>query len=189
MNLLRACGVLLLILLSACASQSPLKQTPAGVTTVDAPFTFNGRVAIQHEGERTATGLRWIHTATTDEILLLAPLGQVVARLFQDKNEVMLDASGKHYVASDLPSLTQQVLGWELPLSGLRYWVLAMPAQDGKAEITRNPHGQIALLRQNGWEIHFARFVNDETTSLPLRFSLRRAPLEILVVIDEWEKP
>jgi outer membrane lipoprotein LolB len=176
-----------LALLTGCASHAVVKtmQRPA---QPDAPFAFNGRVAVKHDGEHSSAGLRWTHAANEDDILLLAPLGQTVAHIHRDPQGVTLDASGKHHVAQDAEALTQQVLGWELPLSGLRYWVMALPANGSAFDMQRDANGQATVLRQDGWEINYSHYATTAADSLPLRFSLRHEKLEILILIDEWEK-
>jgi len=154
----------------------------------DAPFVINGRVAIKHDGERTSSGLRWEHHPNEDEILLLAPLGQTVARIHRDAQGVSLEESGKRYVAQSMEMLTQQVLGWELPLSGLRYWATAVAAPGNAVDIKRNPNGQIKEMHQDGWDISYSRYANESADSLPLRFVLRRERLRIMMLIDAWEK-
>lgn len=180
-------SLLLLVLLSGCASHTALMtvQRPA---QADAPFAFNGRVAIKHDGERSSAGVRWMHSPDDDEILLLAPLGQTAARIHRDAQGVTLDESGRHHAAQDVETLTRQVLGWELPLSGLRYWATATPNTASAADIERDANGQISVLRQDGWVIHYSRYAATDADSLPLRFALKRAQLEIMVLIDEWEK-
>lgn len=182
-----ALPLLVVALLSGCAGQPVLTavQRPA---QPDAPFAFNGRVAVKHDGARSSAGLRWAHSLADDEILLLSPLGSTVARIHRDERGVTLDEAGKHYVAQDVEELTHRVLGWELPLEGLRYWVTALPADGSEALVERAANGQIAVLRQDGWDIHYSRYAGDEADSLPLRFKLQREQLEIMVLIDEWEK-
>lgn len=183
----RGLGLLVLLLLHGCASHAvrTVQQRPV---QADAPFAFNGRVAIKHAGERSSAGLRWVHRAGEDELLLLAPLGQTVARIHRDALAVTLDESGKHHAAQDAEALTREVLGWELPLSGLRYWVLALPASGSAADWQRDANGQTTVLNQDGWEIRYSRYAAQAADSLPLRFTLRREHLEIMVLIDEWEK-
>ena len=132
MIILRLSSLLLLLVLGACATKPgvPALQRPAQSEL--APFAFNGRVAIRHNGERSSAGVRWTHRGAEDEILLLAPLGQTVARIFSDAQGVLLETSGKKYFEQDAETLTERVLGWHLPLSGLRYWVLALPASERK---------------------------------------------------------
>jgi outer membrane lipoprotein LolB len=175
----------MLLSLVGCASKPVVVQRPV---QPDAPFVFNGRVAIKHDGERTSAGLRWEHEAAGDTILLLAPLGQTVARIHRDAKGVTLEESGKQYFAQDAEALTHKILGWELPLSGLRYWVTAMPANATPAEIQRDPSGQISVLHQDGWQITYSQYASTAEDSLPLRFVLLRENLEIKFFIDEWEK-
>lgn len=179
--------ILPLLLLSSCGGNRALKieQRPS---EAGGAFAFNARVAVRHDGERSSAGMRWVHGSGRDEILLLGPLGSVAARIWRDAEGVTLDAEGKHYAAQDVEVLTHRVLGWELPLSGLRYWVMALPAEGREAEVRRDANGQVADLYQDGWRIHYSRYAGMAVDSLPLRFVLQRDNLEIMVLIDEWEK-
>jgi len=178
---------LLLLLLGGCATAptTSVSQRPAQPEL--APFAFNGRVATKHNGERTSAGVRWTHRGAEDEILLLAPLGQTVARIYSDAHGVLLEASGKKYFELDAETLTERVLGWHLPLSGLRYWVLALPAAGTEAVIERAENGQLTLLRQDGWAINYTRYAAETPDSLPLRMTLQRDGMEMQLLIDEWE--
>jgi outer membrane lipoprotein LolB len=86
-----------------------------------------------------------------------------------------------------METLMQQVLGWQLPLSGLRYWVTALPVPDGEFHVERDTSGQVSLLRQQGWEISYARYAAATPDALPLRLKLQREGVEVLLLIDEWE--
>lgn len=180
--------VVVLAWLSGCASTRvsvPMKTRP--VLAEQAAFAFNGRVATMHDGERTSAGVRWTHHDSEDEILLLAPLGQTKARIFSNGQAVSLEAEGRFYVASDAESLTEQVLGWHLPMSGMRYWVLGMPAKGSHADIERDSLGQISVMHQDGWEIRYQSYASDAPDSLPLRLVLLRDGMELKLLIDEWE--
>lgn len=177
----------LLLVLAGCATTPvvPVLQRPAQPEL--ATFAFNGRVATRHNGERSSAGVRWTHRGVEDEILLLAPLGQTVARIFSDAQGVLLEMSGKQYFEQDAETLTERVLGWHLPLSGMRYWVLALPAAGTEALIERAENGQVKVLRQDGWKINYTRYAADTPDSLPLRLTLQRDGMEIQLLIDEWE--
>ncbi len=176
--------LLCLALLTGCASAPVAVQR---APQLDAPFAFSGRVSVRQGEHRDSAGLRWVHRAPDDEILLLAPLGQTVARIHRDAQEVTLEAGGKRYVAQDMEALMQRVLGWQLPLSGLRYWVTALPAPEGLPDTERAGNGQVSVLRQQGWEIRYTRYAAETPEALPLRLSLKRGDLEVLLLIDEWE--
>ncbi|MFH2140160.1 MAG: lipoprotein insertase outer membrane protein LolB [Pseudomonadota bacterium] len=176
--------VLLSLLLSACATTPTVVQRPVAV---DAPFVINGRIAVIQPERRDSAGLRWTHDAASDEVLLLAPLGQVVARITSGKQGVTLEAEGKTHVAQDAETLTQDLLGWQLPLSGLRYWIAALPAPDGEFLREQDAAGRISILYQQGWTIRYTRYAGEGRDALPLRLSLQRAGMEVRVLIDEWE--
>jgi outer membrane lipoprotein LolB len=86
-----------------------------------------------------------------------------------------------------METLMQQVLGWQLPLSGLVHWVTALPSPDGESRIEREANGQVSLLLQQGWEISYSRYAADTPDALPLRLKLQREGMEVLLLIDEWE--
>jgi outer membrane lipoprotein LolB len=176
--------LLLVLLLTGCASVPVTVQRPA---QADAPFAFNGRVAVKHGEQRDNAGVRWVHHEAEDDILLLAPLGQTMARIHRDGGDVTLEASGKLYTAQDMETLMQQVLGWQLPLSGLRHWVTALPAPEGESSIERDANGQVSTLRQQGWEIAYSRYAAITADALPLKLNMKRDGMEVVLLIDEWE--
>jgi outer membrane lipoprotein LolB len=174
---------LLPLILSACATTQTVVQRPA---MTDAPFILNGRIAVIQTDRRDSAGLRWTHDADTDEVLLLAPLGQTMARITADAQGVALEAEGKTHTARDAESLTRQLLGWQLPLSGLRYWVAALPAPNGEFDSEQDKEGRMSVLYQQGWVIRYTRYTGAGRDALPLRLSLQREGIEVLVLIDEW---
>lgn len=176
--------VLSFLLLAAC-STTPVVVLRA--TGVDTPFAFNGRIAIRQGTKRDSAGMRWMHRDGADEIFLSAPLGQTVARITRNAQQVMLETDDKRYVADDAETLMQQVLDWRLPLSGLRHWVTAIPAPGTVYERELNANGQVSVLRQQGWTIRYSRYAASDAEALPLRLSLQREGVEVRLMIDEWE--
>jgi outer membrane lipoprotein LolB len=179
--------LLLPLLLAGCVNAPPAQQVARPFSAEQKSFVLSGRIAVKHDGERSSANLRWTHHADDDDILLLAPFGQTVAHIQSDVHKTVLDTADKHYSAQNTEELTEQVLGWHLPLAGLRYWVLALPAPDSQASIEHETNGQISYLQQDGWKIHYTRYATQTPDSLPSRISVQREGLELQLVIDEWE--
>ena len=178
----------IVFILAGCATTPPAPQPVTRPAQIEhASFALNGRIAVNHDGERSSSSVRWTHHTTDDEILLFAPLGQTMARIHRDADEVVLDTSDKHYTAEDTEELTQRVLGWHLPLEGLQYWVLTLPAPGSKAIIEHDANGQVSVMRQDGWVIRYTRYAAQAPDSLPLRMSLQREGMELHLLVDEWE--
>jgi outer membrane lipoprotein LolB len=181
--------LLLALWLAGCASNPPSPQLATRPENAElSPFSLSGRIAVKHDNDRSFVGIQWSHNANQeDEILLLAPLGQTVARINRTEDIVELDTSGKQYFAHNAEELTQKMLGWRLPLDGLRYWVLALPEPDSKADIERDADKRVSLLKQDGWEIRYPKYALQTADSLPRHMTLRREGLEIDLLIDAWE--
>jgi tetratricopeptide (TPR) repeat protein len=83
-----------------------------------------------------SAGIDWRHDAHSDEIVISGPLGQGLARLTSGGGTALLEtADQKRYVAADLDSLSEQVFGTRLPVSGLGRWVLGRSASGGAARL------------------------------------------------------
>jgi outer membrane lipoprotein LolB len=177
-----------LALLGGCAILPP---HPAPVARPEypatAPFSMNGRISVDHHGERHSAGLHWTHSKQSDEILLLTPLGQTVARVYRDDSHATLDDGDKHYQDIDAESLMEQVLGWHLPLNDLHLWLLGMPDSDAAARIERDDIGRISVLHQSGWDVHYLRYADNSPESLPTRLRLNHEDMQVQLLIDEWQ--
>lgn len=180
--------LLLPLLLASCAVTPPLAQ-PAQRSAVaeQEPFALNGRISVKHDGQRTFANMYWTHRGDTDDILLSGPLGQTVASLHRDARGVVLQTKDGLYSAVDMGDLTEQVLGWRLPLAGLRYWVLALPDPASEASIEHDVNGQVSVLQQDDWKIRYTRYAAQTVNGLPLRMLLQRDGLEMQLLVDTWE--
>lgn len=187
----------LFFLLAGCTT---LTDKPVAVSTVviesatsesvaSANFELAGRVSVRDSKQSFSGGVRWHHTHASDEILLLSPLGQTVAQIQRNPEGVQLTTSEqKIYRAADVESLTGQVLGWRLPLTGLQYWVRGVNSPATSAAVDKDDAGRVMAIRQDGWEIAYLSFFSLEQgqAERPRVLSLQRGELEIKLVVDSW---
>lgn len=180
------CGVL--AALAGCATTRPAQILPASNESIVA-FSLSGRVAVKLDERGYTASLRWRHSATRDSLRLLSPIGSVVAAIEADSNGATLTTGDKRvYRSSDAQALTRDVLGWDLPLSGLRYWVTgrADPAAPVQAE-DRDDRQRLKSLMQNDWRIAYAEYFGD--SALPARLGLVYERLNLRLIIERWELP
>ncbi len=155
-----------------------------------ANFGLIGRVSVKDEKQGFSGGIHWQHTAAGDEILLLSPLGQAVAQIQRNPEGISLTTSEqKVYHAADVESLTEQVLGWHLPLMGLQYWVQSMNSPATVATLDKDNVGRVVAIRQDDWEITYSSYFPPEQlqTARPRVLVLNRGELRIKLVIDRWK--
>lgn len=178
-------------MIAGCASLpseelGSLSGTPASTQRLK-HFALSGRIAVK-QGETGQYGnLRWERSADGDELTLLTPLGQIAAVLKQDMRGLSLAMGDRQYSAVDGEALTQQVLGYTLPVNGLGYWILGQPSPNSSADVERRPNGTAIKLAQNGWQIDYPEYVEVIGTLLPKRVFLRRGDLDLKLVIDTWD--
>lgn len=172
--------------LAGC-TQAPVRPALAHLgQSADEPFVLNGRMAVRHARESSSVGLHWEHARDRDEMTLLAPLGQTVARISRSPEGAVLQTGDKRYQAADLESLMEKVLGWHLPLAELHAWVRGLPYPGAPAGVERNELGQIVTLRQDGWEITYGKFAGAAADSPPGRLTMTFEDMRLQLVVDEW---
>src|SRR5262245_971650 len=166
------------LLLASCAAVPPETLPPGS-------FSLAGRVAVRY-GEEVASGrVTWRHTRAEDELVISTPVGQGVAEITRRYGVyTLVTARGERHSATDPERLTQQMLGYAVPLDGLPDWVQGRPAPGAEA-VTRYDGDRLIELRQSGWVIDYSG--GDERP--PKRVRLTRGDLDIRLAIDEWQLP
>lgn len=169
-----------LLTVAACAVIAPVPQAP--------PFDILGRVLVSYDGRAFSSNLRWRHAPQEDEIMLLTPLGQTLARIVNNVDGATLTAADRRtYQAGSVESLTRQALGWELPLERLRFWVRGEAAPGSvPTALERDPSARVVQLEQDGWRIELVNYARDEHGGRPRLLDLTRGAQRIRLVIDEW---
>jgi len=97
------------------------------------------------------------------------------------------DADGKKIRAADAEGLLLQTTGWELPVTGLRYWVRGLPVPRVYASERRDVQGRLLALEQSGWAISYIRYHFIEGVGWPAKLRLARDDVTVKLVIDEWQ--
>ena len=189
-RIMAACWLAMALFLTGCARFPPVPDA----TPVDHKlngFILNGRFSLTQfahmQAEQRHSGrLYWKYEpATTNtpgvsassEILLSSPLGQGIAEIVQDAQGARLStAEGKTFTAPDAETLTQEVLGYALPLLRLADWIRARPAYPRAGET-----------RRDGWMIDY-EYADTNPQSLPHRIHAQRPEeFELRLIVDTWQ--
>jgi outer membrane lipoprotein LolB len=175
-------------LLAACTT-APLQQTEASLPPLQEAFEASGRLSARHGQDALAANFQWRHNGERDELELVSPLGQTVALLTGDGATARLQAAnGRVLTADSWTRLTQEGLGWPLPVDGLKYWIQGA-ARAGAAFTTEaGDDGRAALLRQDGWTIVFQAYTQTAGgVWRPSRLSATYPEVELRLAIDRWQ--
>lgn len=165
------------LLLAACA-------TPGFVLPAkDLEFELTGRIAMKYRDEAASGNIAWRHSVREDELLLTSPLGQGLARIVRSGEEVTLTTQdGREFRAANAELLTEQALGFRLPLAGLADWVRARPAP-GPAVTRKDAEGRLAQIEQSGWKVEYLEYDG----KLPSRLNLTYPGVQLRLAISGWK--
>ncbi|WP_047514527.1 lipoprotein insertase outer membrane protein LolB [Methylophilus sp. Q8] len=196
----RVMAGLLGVALAGCSTlPAPPTQTTASTATQQRiqrlqarqPFALEAKLAVQYAGKGYTARLEWQHDAQEDTMRIFSPLGQQVALIHRTPQTVTLtDQSGKQHTAADVASLTERLLGWRLPLSGLSQWILGAPHRDSPFQANYLENGAPASLTQDQWQITYDDYqqtaLNGALEQLPYTTRLQQQDVRLKLVIQHW---
>lgn len=174
----RAAALAAIVFIAGCA-QAPL-QPPQGALE----FQVLGRIAARYAGDGFTGNVDWRHARNGDDMLIGTPLGQGVARIVREGDATQLTtANGREYRAPDAETLTQQALGFRLPLEGMADWVRGQPAPGAVSGKEIYPDGKIKTLLQHDWRIEYLEYDGGK----PRLMQLDYPGVRLRFAITEWK--
>lgn len=193
----RRAFLLLLALLAGCAGTVPV-PLPSATRSYSEAMTISGRLSVAYERDGRAQSLqgkfRWAQSRNRTDIELSSPLGQTMARITILPDRAMLEQSnGEVRAADSVDALTEDALGWSLPVNGLRFWLQGF-TRDGEQPMRAVAPGDTATLHSDGWRVRYVSWQDGGGVAVPKRIDFTRdetdqrltAPLTLRIVIDDW---
>lgn len=189
--------LMLAMLVTACATPPP-KIAPNGDAeaawrlrqeTLAAFDTWgmDGRIAISRDDEAWHASLEWRQIADIYQIKLRGPFSQGSVQLDGSRQSVVLRTGAEQaYASNDPDALFQQHLGWQVPVSALRHWMIGLSQPDSPREIELDAAGRLSVLRQSGWEVNYLRYSEIGGRDLPDKVFMSNGPLKVRVVVSNW---
>ncbi len=194
-------ALLMALFLAACAAvpaRAPLEDPAAAwelrrtaLVRLDA-WDLRGRLALRTEAEGAHASLHWVREGERHRMNLAGPFGGGRVRVvYDDSGAELRDAAGEVYRGRSVEELLARATGWWLPLEGLNYWVLGLPAPEAPAETEIDAWGRLRTLAQRGWRIDFLEYAPVDGYELPARVFIRRLSrddvmLEARIAIERW---
>ena len=130
--------------LAGCASTPPSANAPTGaVLQTAATHAYHGRFAVRYDDrlgnpQNVYGNFDWQEHGDDVSLELRSPLGQTLAVVKSTPRAASLELPNRPtQYAPDVGDLMQKTLGFELPLAGLRYWLLPTGAPASPAETGR----------------------------------------------------
>ena len=151
-------------------------------------FDLNGRVAVAVGKQGFNAGLRWGQTGPVTHLALTGPLGAGGVEVTAAHGSLSVVTSrGQRLDNAAARAELEDKLGFEPPLTSLRYWVLGVPDPGAPASVKLDPQQRLTRLDQDGWQIAYTAYMPVGAEWLPRLMTLRRAQVRVRMVVDGWQ--
>lgn len=187
-------GLALVLMLAGCETV-PVPAAPSVAWSVRRPalqalsrFGLNGRVAVAVGKQGFNAGLRWTQSGAVTRLVLTGPLGAGGVEVTADGASLsVITSSGKHLGDTEARSELEDKLGFEPPLTSLRYWVLGVPDPGSPASVQLDSQQRLTQLTQDGWRIDYSAYMPVGAEWLPRLLTLQREGVRVRMVVNGWQ--
>jgi outer membrane lipoprotein LolB len=185
---------------TAPVQHAPAASQPWDVTRAELQardhFTLQGRVAVAAGKDGFNAALRWTQVGTRSNVSLQGPLGAGGVQITSDGDTLNIVTSHGDHLDSDAARAELEArLGFDPPLSSLRYWILGVPDPAAPAkEVVDQDQQRLQSLEQQGWEINYSSYMPTGLEAvgsaaglwLPGKLTLLRPGVRVRLVVDGW---
>jgi outer membrane lipoprotein LolB len=193
----RVLGILAVALFAGCRTAPPIQQPTTAAQSWDVTrptlqardhFQLKGRVAVKAGKDGFNASLRWMQAGTRSQVALEGPLGAGGVQITADGGSLsIVNSHGDHLDSDAAHAELEARLGFDPPLSSLRYWIQGVPDPAMPAQEKVDPQQQrLQSLSQDGWQIDYTGYMPGAGGSLPAKLTLQRAGVRVRLVVDGW---
>ena len=154
-------------------------------------WQLNGRLGLIISGRSKGSSMHLNWTQNKDDFLIYldGPFGIPLAKIRSDGNEVVANISGQEKIlkASSAELLMKNLIGWDLPVSSLRFWVMGLPVPRWESKVTLNNDGLPSSIFQKGWDVRYLSYQNEKELSLPARIRIAKDDITLNLMINGWQ--
>jgi outer membrane lipoprotein LolB len=146
--------------LAGCATTS---QSTTSVAAYRDTIDLNGKIDVSYQKdngqpERLSGRYIWSQQPGRVDVSVSDPFGQTVAEISVTPDAATLTQPRREpRTAKDIDTLTQQTLGWPLPVAGLRDWLQGYAVDAQGKRIAVSPANNSVFTR-DGWRLRFAEW-------------------------------
>jgi outer membrane lipoprotein LolB len=152
-------------------------------------FGLKGRVAVAAGAQGFNARLRWAQDGKRAQVALEGPLGAGAVHIDATGSDLdIVTANGARLTSDAARAELNARLGFDPPLTSLRYWILGVPDPASPADETLDPaRHHLTRLEQDGWRIDYGGYIAVGSEWLPARLTLERADVRVKLLVDDWQ--
>jgi outer membrane lipoprotein LolB len=182
-------------LLAGCASTgAPRASGAPSATAADGAVELHGRLSVKYtqngEPKSMSGNFNWKQTPQRTDVALSTPIGSTIATIAVTPEEAVLTEGNKPpRSAPDIDTLSARILGWSLPVAGLRDWMQGYATAADGTRFAASPENS-TVTTNDGWRLSFVSWQEGATPARPKRIDAERSAtgqieeMSLRIVID-----
>jgi len=140
-------------------------------------WAMKGKMSVKTSRKGGSATVRWKRETAKHDVEIYGPFGGGRVRITEDPFGATLTDSKRNVTIGETAyDVLYEQVGWPVPFDPLKYWVLGLPIPDVWAEWRINETGQLAWLRQAGWEVEFDQYRDRDGIPMPRKLRLNALP-------------
>jgi outer membrane lipoprotein LolB len=124
-----------------------------------ANWDFNGRIAARNGNDGGQATIHWTREGDSHTLDLFGPFGGGAVHMeYGPWGAVLRDGKDNRFVRENEQVLLDEIVGWRVPVKDMNYWLFGIASRDMPVVYQLDTAGNLARLRQSGWEIEFTDY-------------------------------
>jgi len=167
-------------------ADAPWPEQRAALEKLDR-YGLSGRVAVAAQGQGFSASLRYQQQPRSSNLALDGPLGIGGLRVDIEGDDIAIATSrGEKLDGQAARDELERRLGFQLPLTELRWWLLGLPAP-GEVSLNQDGgSGEIRDFTQNGWHVSINSRAPGLGFALPQRLTAERDGARLKLLVEQW---
>ena len=151
-------------------------------------WIIQGSLSVTWQQKRDIANFVWHQQQNNYTINISDPIGLNTVRIIGTTDKVYICQSGKKCLsAPTAKQLLLAQLSWDLPVSPLRYWILALPAPTKIDTAYFDNYGRLSMLVQQDWKIKYTDFHTAKNIEMPTLIELQNKEFLCKLKIRSWK--
>lgn len=150
-------------------------------------WCMTGRSAAKYGDSGWQAGVYWCQNNNKTTLELTGPMqiGSVLIRYRY--GELWIRESKDQLSISHYPErLLQSRLGFSVPLTALRFWLMGLYEPGANYSLEMNDDGSLNRLRQHQWVVEYDKYSFVDGYQLPGKIKLTKDAVSLKIIVDHW---
>jgi outer membrane lipoprotein LolB len=186
-------------LLAACATTRPPVRQPGDALTLGlqeqreralgdvSHWTLQGKLSVSNGQDSGSGTLTWHQDGDRYDFTIRGPVTGRSFRLSGGPDGALLEGlDGGPRRGTDAESLMASAVGWQIPMTELKRWVLGLRADGGAAQLSFGADQLPSRLVQDGWTVDYRQWDAARQPPMPVKVFAEKPPYKVRLAIEQW---